>query len=285
MSDPYFDGTIPLPGFSNGGEWNGRDTLVYGSPSMETGERSLIYEDHEGNTPFIGIPDGGNFFASHDPEAISEYKHDSRTRFWQGAAQIATLIVGGSALAGNLSAAPAAGGASAAPAATGAEALTGVTVPAGVAPISPMAAGSGALAPSLGMTAPTAAGVAAGTGAAAAVSGAVMVAPTVAPTIFSRIGSFLSNNRDIIGSVLTGIGEQIVSTNAQENLLREQRELISANYRGADPGKAYKPAAQNTQTQKPHERFAPLKPSGGGYQLRFDPDKGKVVRELMPAGG
>lgn len=224
-----------------------------------------------------GLMPGSGIFASADPNEIADYKQHARTQVLQGVTKVAVLV-------GAAAAAAAASGGSGAAAGGGAKSAAAAPASGGGAGAASAATTGLELAPNGLMTG----SMAAAGGGAGVMAGAVPAVgagvSTVAPTVFSRVASFLRNNRDIIGSVLTGIGESIVQQNAQEDLLNQQRELISANYRGADPAKTYKPMAQNTQTQKPHERFAPSTAGQGGGRLRFDPLQGKIVRELMPTG-
>lgn len=127
-----------------------------------------------------GLMPNSGVFVSQDPAEIAAYQDRARTQALQGVAKVGALV-GGAALGGSL------GGAS------GADGLTGVTLPSSVAPLAPTAAGSGALAGTLGMTAPLA-GV--GTGTAAALSGAAML-----PTAGTGMNWFNLAN---IGSSLLG---------------------------------------------------------------------------------
>jgi hypothetical protein len=107
---------------------------------------------------------------------------------------------------------------------------------------------------------------------------------TSAATGFKRVADFLSRNADVIGSILAGVGQELATANAEKDLLRERFDLTAANYRGADPGRAYRPAAPRTSGPKAGERFAPpTKPTSWG--LVYDPKQRRMVRELMPAGG
>jgi hypothetical protein len=114
-----------------------------------------------------------------------------------------------------------------------------------------------------------------------AVTPPAVTPPAPAPTFFSRVGGFLQANRDIIGSVLAGVGESMLTSSAQENLLERQHELISANYAGTNPGRAFRGAAQNTQSTRPSERFG--RSQAGGYGLRYNSQNGRMERELMPS--
>jgi hypothetical protein len=155
-----------IPGFMPEGDmsgWNGLDTIVYDQ------QGNPIWQNSTGETPFIGIPDGGNFFASSDPEEIARYQHNARTRALQGALQIATLVGGGAALGGWLGGGataastglPAGGGVLAAPAATAGTAGVAAGAPigsalmagTGVAATAPFGA-LGALAPGAGVMSP-----------------------------------------------------------------------------------------------------------------------------------
>lgn len=140
---------------------------------------------------------------------------------------------------------------------------------------------------------PTAAG-AAGAGGAAAVPTAVSPAAanaalnavtnpaaltgasTVAPTFFKRVGSFLSKNKDVIGSALAGLGESMATADLQRQLLKDKAAITSANYHGTDPSKTYRGLMPDTQTETPTERFGPH--NYGGYQYDYDPKVGKIVR-------
>lgn len=280
----YYYGDIPDP---SQGSTLVTDLSAFNASRGQDGAKQLA----PGATPYFGFGDsaegynaglmpGSDIFVSTDAQEIADYKQHARTTTLQGVAQVGALV-GAAAIASALQPAAAASGAAPAAPAAPAAAAPAAAAPAAAAP-------AATVAPNGLLTGPMAAaggGVGTLAGAVPAVGAGAGAAAAVTPTVFSRVGSFLARNRDIIGSVLTGIGESIVQQNAQEDLLRTQRELISANYRGADPGKNYRPMAQNTQTQKPHERFAPSTAGQGGSRLRFDPLQGKIVRELVPAGG
>lgn len=163
---------------------------------------------------------------------------------------IAALMMGGAAAGGAFG-----GGSGAATSAGGAGAgIDPVTLPASATYLS----------------APAAAGAGASAGAAAAASKGGLL---------SRVGGFLKNNKDIVGSVIAGVGDSMAAKdqlNAQKDLLRERNNLTAGNYRGADPGRTYRGLARDTQTQTPTERF----PSevNGGWEYQYDPRVGRIVR-------
>lgn len=82
-----------LPGFS--------DPLAGWDPSMGTDVRMSdgSYRNFaEGERPFLGVPNGGDVFASSDPDEIRRYNHNRRTRDLQGMAKILGLVGGSAAL-------------------------------------------------------------------------------------------------------------------------------------------------------------------------------------------
>lgn len=167
-----------------------------------------------GETPFFGVGDSAQgynaglmpnsgIFASANPDEIAAYRDHASDVTRQGVAQVAALVGGGAALGGML-------GPATAPAA-GAEALTGITLPAGLAPIAPTAAGSGALAGVLGMT-PAATGSALagiGTGAAVAGSGIASMLGGAAAAGGSSMSGGLLSNLGAIGGTLQDWGPLI----------------------------------------------------------------------------
>jgi len=234
----------------------------------------------EGQNPTIFMgdsreQDGGWAAAVPGTEEYAHYRSQKQRSTTQGALAVLALVGGaalGGAMSGGSTAAPATTAAPAAPAAVGAGALTGVpALPAGVGYIG----GGGAAASAASAAGPAMAAMPA---LPAALTAAAPAA--IAPTFFQRVGSFLTSNRDIIGSVIAGVGQQIATADAQTDLLRERHELTSSNYRGTDPARTYRRTAENTQTMTPAERFAPA--NVGGWGLSYDPKTGKMIRELMP---
>jgi hypothetical protein len=180
---------LNIPGFAPMNDtsgWNGLDSAAYDQNG------NLIWQNSTGETPFIGIPDGGNYFASSDPDEIARYQHNARTRALQGIAQIATLVGGGAALGGWLGGGSAAagtglsagGGVLAAPAATAGTAGIAAGAPIGSA----LMAGTGVAA---GAPLGALAGLAPGAGVFA--PGAGVLAPGVATPSVSGVGSAVGN--------------------------------------------------------------------------------------------
>jgi hypothetical protein len=118
---------------------------------------------------------------------------------------------------------------------------------------------------------------------------AALTGASTAGGLFRTVGSFLGRHKDIVGSVLATWGEATMAGKAQEaafenqrELLEREHELVASNYRGTGSGAGYRPMAQNTQTVKPAERYAAA--STMSYGLKFNPQTGRMERELMPAG-
>lgn len=115
----------------------------------------------------------------------------------------------------------------------------------------------------------------------ASLLGNVSQVPKVAPTFFQRVGSFLSSNKDLIGSALAGYGKAVAESDAQRQLLKDKAEITRANYRGTNASSTYRGLLPDTQTMTPQERFGPH--NFGGWEYQYDPKVGKVVRvQIQP---
>lgn len=184
---------------------------------------------------------------------------------------------GGAASSGAGAAASGSSGAGAAGATSGAvDALTGVTLPASAVPIG---AGTSIDALAAGGMATLPASIAGAAGA-----GAAGTAAASGGGLLSRVGGFFSNNKDLIGSVIGGIGDRMAAEDAldaQRDLLRERYALTAGNYRGASAGSKYRGLMTGTQKQTPMQRFDADK--YGGYEYRYDPQQGRIVRVPVEA--
>ncbi len=133
---------------------------------------------------------------------------------------------------------------------------------------------------------PETAGVNYGAGTGQAVDAAGNVIP---PTggggrgLLRGVGSFIKDNPEIAGGIITGIGQGLLSgseADAEKDLLRARHRLISSKYEGSDPGATYRGLAPGTSGQSPTERFDPR--SYGSFEYQYDPKAGRIVK--VPAG-
>lgn len=196
--------------------------------------------------------------------------------------EIANAIVRLGIVGTGIGAAMAAGGAGGAGAATATPDL-GAAISGGMGPqavVAPAAAGSG------GLVAPAAAagGAAAAQDMAAVVNGGAGAAGAGGAAaggggLLGKAGTFVRNNRDIIGSVLEGVGNSMADErgyDAQRDLLRERAALTAANYNGTNPGRTYRGLAPGQSTVPAADRYDPN--TYGGWQYEYDPRVGKIVR-------
>lgn len=114
----------------------------------------------------------------------------------------------------------------------------------------------------------------------AAITGAA--APAAAGTGFlSKVGSFLNKNKDVVGSVLQGVGQGLAldaENKAQQDLLQKKHDLIAGNYQGASPSTTFRGLAPNTGGQSPDQRFGRSTAGAGGWRYEYDPSQGKIVK-------
>lgn len=95
-------------------------------------------------------------------------------------------------------------------------------------------------------------------------------------TFFTKVGTFLTANKDIIGSVLAGIGQATAAADAEKEILQERQRLTAANYHGTNPAVGYRALMPDTQTQTPDQRFG--RRDQGGFTLQLDPTTHRMKR-------
>lgn len=212
-----------------------------------------------------------------------------------GLDNIGLALIGG-VTGGFLSAAGAAGAAGSAASAGGAAgggggaagldaAYSGIVDPT-LAAAAPAATASG-LAPGLTAGAnglPDAAAPAA-TAADSAAGGAAITAPPAAAAaggsgLLSNVGKFLNTNKDLIGGLVKGVGEGYAANaqaQAQQDLLQKKQDLISANYRGANPNATFRGLAPNPNGVPPDQKFGRTT-AGASWRWDYDPAQGKIVK-------
>jgi len=123
----------------------------------------------------------------------------------------------------------------------------------------------------------------AGTGQAVDAAGNVIPAATQGKGLLRGVGSFIKDNPEIAGGIITGIGQGLLSgseADAEKDLLRERYRLTAANYEGSDPGATYRGFAPGTSGVSPTERFDSR--NYGSWSYEYDPKQGKIVK--VPAG-
>ena len=169
--------------------------------------------------------------------------------------------------------APAAGaaGAAATPAAGGGAGIATTTVPATVsaAPVNV----AGVYGPPVSLAnAGVPGSVAAGSGSAAASTAAASTTTAGGVKGFLKgIGGFIKDNPEIVGSVISGVGQGLLA-DADASLLRERY----ANYAGTDPSQTYRSLA-------PGRKGEAITRPYGGFEYQYDPSVGRIVR--VPLGG
>lgn len=185
----------------------GPSDLGYGGGGTNIGVTQPGFSDTlhfgPGENPYIAFPEGNGIFASSDPNAIAEYRHDARTRNLQGVATIGALVGGGAALSSL-------GG----PAGVTASSQ-GYTAPTAVGGASATAAPG-----TFGQAAflPSGAGTAAGTAAGAATAGGIMN-----PLVLS---SLISGGSSLLGGAIQGraAGE---AADLSREMFQANRELLN----------------------------------------------------------
>lgn len=103
--------------------------------------------------------------------------------------------------------------------------------------------------------------------------------------ILSKVGGFVERNPDLVGNVVKGVGQGLVAeagADAERDLLRERRRLISENYAGADPGANYRSLSPGRSGLSASERFSP--DYYQSFEYRYDPQQGRIVRAPRQSG-
>lgn len=103
--------------------------------------------------------------------------------------------------------------------------------------------------------------------------------------LLSKIGGYIERNPDLVGNVVKGVGQGLVAeagADAERDLLRERRRLISENYAGADPGANYRSLSPGRSGLSAAERFSP--DYYQSFEYRYDPQQGRIVRAPRQSG-
>ncbi len=157
------------------------------------------------------------------------------------------------------------------------------TPPAGTAPAgtAPASTAPGASVPSGGPGVPTA----------LPPSTVPTAAPTMAPRggLF-RAGGWFERNQDMVGKVVSGVGQGLMAGSAADSeadLLRERYRLTAANYEGVDPGQGYRglmspsrAQVEPTGAQPPPPQYNPRR-SYGSFEYQYDSSQGRIIRVPM----
>lgn len=96
-----------------------------------------------------------------------------------------------------------------------------------------------------------------------------------------KVGSLVKDNKDLIGSVLDGVGKGLAldaENKAQLDLLQKKHDLIASNYNGANPSSTFRGLAPNTGAPSPAQRFGASTAGVGGWRWEYDPSQGKIVK-------
>ena len=138
--------------------------------------------------------------------------------------------------------------------------------PASVAPVGTEVAGGTVFGP--GPSISSAAGAGGGGG-----GSAVSTFGSKVGGLFRGVGKFVKANPEITGSVISSVGQGLLSNqaiDAERDLLRERY----AHYSGTDPGRTYRSLAAPSQPPS----SARISPEYGSWEYVYDPQVGRIVR-------
>ena len=128
---------------------------------------------------------------------------------------------------------------------------------------------------------PEQAGVNYGAGTGQAIDAAGNVIPQAGGSGFGRfmggVGSFIKDNPEIAGGIISGIGQGLMPSEAEEYAKARSR-LTRENYAGTDPGAKYRDIAPGQGTGFDPTRY-------GSFEYQYDPAQGRIVKKAVPAGG
>lgn len=120
-----------------------------------------------------------------------------------------------------------------------------------------------------GVTQPTAAG-----------TGSAAPGTTASRGLLSSVtgdGGWLERNQTLVGNVVGGIGEGLMSSasaDAELDMMRERSNQVRRNYEGVDPGTTYRTLSNEGSGVSPTERFG-QRPR---YQFQYNPQSQRIER-------